>query len=74
MLKYVQVDSDGYAYLVWEYQAQLQTLGYGVGRANDEWLLFRIADPVTGGFRHELVYETTDHVLFDNYLKLLLED
>lgn len=74
MLKYVQVDSDGYAYLVWEYQNQLQRLGYGVGRANDEWLLFRTADPVTGGFRHELVFESTDHVLFDNYLKLLLED
>ena len=69
MLKYVQVDSDGYAYLVWEYQSQLQTLGYNVGRANDEWLLFRV-----GGLKHELVYETTDHVLFDNYLKLLLED
>jgi hypothetical protein len=74
MLKYVQVDSDGYAYLDGKYQHRLQRLGYGVGRANDEWLLFRIADPVTGGYRHELVYESTDHVLFDNHLKLLLED
>jgi hypothetical protein len=74
MLKYVQVDSDGYAYLVAGVQRRLQTLGYGVGRANDEWLLFRVADPVTGKFKHELIYETTDHVLFDNYLKLLLED
>jgi hypothetical protein len=68
MLKYVQVDSDGYAYLVWEYHNQLHTLGYSVGRANDEWILYR-----KDGYRHELIYETTDHVLFDNYLKLLLE-
>ena len=74
MLKYVEVDSDGYAYLVWEHQTQLQKLGYQVGRANDEWLLFRPAFPSTGGNKHELIYETTDHVLFDNYLKLLLED
>jgi hypothetical protein len=74
MLKYVQVDSDGYAYLVWEYHNQLHTLGYHAGRANDEWLLFRITDPVSGGYKHELIYETADHVLFDNYLKLLLED
>ena len=69
MLKYVQVDSDGYAYLVAERHNRLHKLGYSVGRANDEWLLFRV-----GGLKHELVYETTDHVLFDNYLKLLLED
>lgn len=65
MLKYVQVDSDGYAYLVWSYQARLQTLGYNVGRANDEWILYN------GG---KIAFETTDHVLLDNYLKLLLED
>jgi hypothetical protein len=74
MLKYVSVDSDGYAWLDRTNQRHLQGLGYGVGRANDEWLLFRIADPVSGGYAHELIYETTDHVLFDNYLKLLLED
>jgi hypothetical protein len=74
MLKYVQVDSDGYAWLDSKYQHQLNKIGYHLGRANDEMLLFRIADPVTGGYKHELIYETTDHVLFDNYLKLLLED
>ena len=74
MLKYVQVDSDGYAYLVAERHNRLHKLGYSVGRANDEWLLFRPAFPSTGGNKHELIYETTDHVLFDNYLKLILED
>jgi hypothetical protein len=71
MLKYVQVDSDGYAYLVAERHNRLHKLGYSVGRLNDEWILYRISgDKFTG----ELIYETTDHVLFDNYLKLLLED
>jgi hypothetical protein len=74
MLKYVQVDSDGYAWLDAKHQHRLQKLGYGLGRANEEWLLYCIADPVTGGFKYELTFETTDHVLFDNYLKLLLED
>jgi hypothetical protein len=74
MLKYVSVDSDGYAWLGRTNQIDLQRLGYGVGRTNDEWFLFRITDPVSGGYHHELIYETTDHVLFDNYLKLLLED
>jgi hypothetical protein len=71
MLKYVKVDSDGYAYLSWEDHRPLHTLGYSVGRANDEWILYRSREGgVTGG----VVFETTDHVLFDNYLKLLLED
>jgi hypothetical protein len=65
MLKYVQVDSDGYAYLDGKYQHRLQKLGYHVGRANDSWLLFHDS---------KLTFETTDHVLFDNYLKLLLEE
>ena len=47
------------------YQYQLQKLGYQVGRANDEWILFHDS---------KLTFETTDHVLFHNYLKLLLED
>jgi len=64
MLKYVKVDSDGYAYLTWEDLNPLHKLGYSVGRANDGWILYR--------FR-KVVFETTDHVLFDNYLKLLLE-
>lgn len=70
MLKYVQVDSDGYAYLVAERHTRLHKLGYSVGRANDAWLLFRLKK---GGVS-ALLYETTDHVLFDNYLKLLMED
>ena len=65
MLKYVQVDSDGYAWLDWANQRHLQGLGYQVGRANDEWILYH---------EGKLTFETTDHVLFDNYLKLLLED
>jgi hypothetical protein len=65
MLKYVQVDSDGYAWLDWRYQNRLQKLGYQVGRANDEWILFHDS---------KLTFETTDHVLFDNYLKLLIEE
>jgi len=64
MLKYVKVDSDGYAYLTWEDHRPLHKLGYSVGRTNEEWILYR--------FR-KVVFETTDHVLFDNYLKLLLE-
>jgi hypothetical protein len=71
MLKYVKVDSDGYAYLVAEHHRRLHKLGYHAGRANDEWLLFRLQKGyATGG----ILFETTDHVLFDNYLKLLLED
>jgi hypothetical protein len=65
MLKYVQVDSDGYAWLEWRYQMRLHGLDYSVGRANEEWVLFHLG---------EILFETTDHVLFDNYLKLLLED
>ena len=72
MLKYVQVDSDGYAYLVADRHTQLHKLGYSVGRANDEWLLFRMGEEL--GVKNTAIYETTDHVLFDNYLKLLLED
>jgi hypothetical protein len=69
MLKYVEVDSDGYAYLGWARSQRLHELGYQVGRANDDWVLYR-----KNGYRHELLYETTDHIQFDNYLKLLLED
>ena len=65
MLKYVQVDSDGYAWLDGDYQFRLHKSGYSVGRANDEWILYH---------ESKLTFETTDHVLFDNYLKLLLED
>ena len=65
MLKYVKVDSDGYAYMSREDHGQLHRLGYHAGRANDEWILYRDS---------KLVFETADHVLFDNYLKLLLED
>ena len=65
MLKYVQVDSDGYAWLDTNYQYQLHKTGHRIGRANEEWILYR---------NREIVFETTDHVLFDNYLKLLLED
>jgi hypothetical protein len=72
MLKYVQVDSDGYAYLVADRHTQLHKLGYHVARANDEWVLFREKQERHGFY--EVVFETTDHVLFDNYLKLLLED
>jgi hypothetical protein len=64
MLKYVRVDSDGYAWLGGEYQAKLHKSGYGVGRANEEWILYH---------EGKITFETTDHVLFDNYLKLLLE-
>ena len=74
MLKYVQVDSDGYAYLIREYQSQLHKLGYHVARANDEWLLFRLKTDGAQFAMDAIVFETTDHVLFDNYLKLLLED
>jgi hypothetical protein len=69
MLKYVEVDSDGYAYLVWAHCQRLHELDYQVSRGDDDWVLYR-----KNGYRHELVFETTDHVLFDNYLKLLLED
>ena len=65
MLKYVVVDSDGYAYLGGKVQTKLHKLGYQIGRANDEWILYH---------EGKITYETTDHVLFDNYLKLLLED
>ena len=69
-MKYVQVDSDGYAYLVWEYHTQLRRLGYHAGRANDEWVLYRLRE---GGITGHVLFETADHVLFDNYLKLLME-
>ena len=65
MLKYVQVDSDGYAWLDGSIQQQLHKLGYQIGRANDEWILYH---------KGKIAFESTDHVLFDNYLKLLLED
>jgi hypothetical protein len=71
MLKYVLVDSDGYAYLVAERHRQLHKLGYHAGRANDEWILYRLRE---GGVTGHILFETTDHILFDNYLKLLLED
>jgi hypothetical protein len=74
MLKYVQVDSDGYAYLSWENQNQLHARGYAIGRANDEWILFRLSKWGEQISATAILYETTDHVLFDNYLKLLLED
>ena len=74
MLKYVKVDSDGYTWLDGSIQQRLRKLGYHVARANDEWLLFRMTNE-GGQFNvTALIYETTDHVLFDNYLKLLLED
>lgn len=65
MLKYVQVDSDGYAWLDSDYQHQLHKRGHQIGRANEEWILYH---------EGKITFETTDHVLFDNYLKLLLED
>ena len=71
MLKYVQVDSDGYAYLGWEDHRQLHKLGYMAEWDDGKLLLSRIR---MKGFKGEVVCETTDHVLFDNYLKLLLED
>jgi hypothetical protein len=64
MLKYVKVDSDGYAWLDSKYQLQLHKRGYQIGRANEEWILY---------YERKVSYETTDHVLFDNYLKLLLD-
>ena len=64
MLKYVQVDSDGYAWMGWRDQERLHKFGYAMGRANEEWILYRDS---------KVVFETTDHVLFDNYLKLILE-
>lgn len=64
MLKYVGVDSDGYAWLHASVQHRLHKLGYQIGRANDEWILYH---------EGKITFETTDHILFDNYLKLLLE-
>ncbi len=74
MLKYVEVDSDGYAYLDVKHQAKLHRRGFAVGRANEGWLLYTIN--IEGGVfsTGALTFETTDHILFDNYLKLLLED
>ena len=74
MLKYVQVDSDGYAYLSWEDQNRLHAIGYAIGRANDEWIVFRLSKWGEAISATAILYETTDHVLFDNYLRLLLED
>jgi hypothetical protein len=71
MLKYVQMDSEGYAWMGWRDQERLHELGYSVGRANGEWLLYKLRE---GGATGHVLFETTDHVLFDNYLKLLLED
>jgi hypothetical protein len=65
MLKYVEVDSDGYAYLDGNHQHRLHKRGFAVGRANEEWILYH---------DRKVVFETADHVLFDSYLKLLLED
>lgn len=65
MLKYVKVDSDGYVWLGGVDQAKLHKLGYHVGRANEEWILYH---------EGKIKFETTDHILFDNYLKLILED
>ena len=65
MLKYVVMDSDGYAYLDGKVQTKLHKLGYQIGRANDEWILYH---------ESKIAFETADYVLLDNYLKLLLED
>jgi hypothetical protein len=38
-------------------------MGFQIGRANDEWILYA---------EGKLTFETTDPELFDNYLLLLL--
>jgi hypothetical protein len=62
-VRYIKVDSDGYAWLDAIFQQRLHKLGFQIGRANDEWILY--ADG-------KLTFETTDPELFDNYLLLLL--
>ena len=73
-MKYVQVDSDGYAWLHASAQNRLHKLGFAVGRANDEWVLFTLSKNGSATTVDAITFETADHILFDNYLKLILED
>lgn len=63
-MKYVQVEGT-WKWISPRARDPLRKLGYEMGLANDSWVLY---------YENKLIYETTDHVLFDNYLKLLLED
>jgi len=62
-VRYIKVDSDGYAWLDAKTQRRLHTMGLQIGRANDEWILYA---------EGRLTFETTDPEMFDNYLLLLL--
>lgn len=62
-MRYIKVDSDGYAWLGAQAQQRLHKMGFQIGRANDEWILYA---------EGKLTFETTDPEQFDNYLLLLL--
>lgn len=62
-MRYIKLDSDGYAWLDAEIQQRLHMMYFQVGRANDEWILYA---------NGKVTFETNDPELFDNYLLLLL--
>ena len=62
-MRYIKVDSDGYAWLSAQAQQRLHAMNFQIGRMNDEWILYAKGEPT---------FETADTEVFDNYLLLLL--